>query len=510
MNSLQEYVLEAKGIVKTFPGVVALNGVNLSIKKGEVHAIAGENGAGKSTLMLILGGIYPPDEGELYIEGKRVVFHDALEAQKHGIGIVYQELSLVPALSIAENIYANRQPVNKLNLIKRKELYEKTTEMLSLFNMQDIDPSALVKDLSIANQQVVEILKAMSLKPKVLILDEPTSSLTDIEAKRLFAVIRILKEQGVSLVYISHHLNEIFELADRVTVLRDGQYVCEECVTSIDEDYLVTHMVGRKIENMFSQKSGHTTSGQVLFEARNISRKNTFHDISFEVKEGEIVSMSGLIGAGRTEIGRAIFGAEPIESGTLYLHGEKISIRNTCDAIHHGIGYMSEDRKTMGLYMNFTIRENLISNKLQMFTKRGFLRLKNVESYVQSQIDDFNIITPSAAQLINNLSGGNQQKVLLATWFGIAPKLLIVDEPTRGVDVGAKSEIYSLLRKLAAQGVGVLMISSDLQEVLGISDRILVVKDGRLTGNVLRAEASEERILALMTGMTEEAEEELR
>lgn len=498
---MSDFILETRGIVKIFPGVRALDGVDLKIKKGEVHAIVGENGAGKSTLMLTLGGIHRPDEGEIYLEGEKVVFSSAQDALKKGISIVHQELSLVPNLSVAENIYANRQPVNRLSLIKKDKLYQMTREMLSLFEIDNILPSTLVKDLSIANQQVVEILKAMSFHPKVLILDEPTSSLTEIEKVRLFKNIRVLKEKGISFIYISHHLQEIFQIADRITILRDGAYICEADVADIDEDFLITNMVGRKIENIYGSHQSSHKIGKEILEVKNISRSRCFKNISFSIKEGEIVGFSGLVGAGRTEIGRAIFGAEPIQSGEIYMEGKKKNIRSPEDAIALGIGYMSEDRKQEGLYIDFSIKANLIANRLRSFTSKGFLKEKDMDGIAAEAVKAFNVATPGIEQKVGNLSGGNQQKVLLAAWFGIKPKILIVDEPTRGVDVGAKSEIYTLLRNLAAGGVGIIMISSDLPEILGVSDRIIVVRGGEIAGELPAGQATEENIISMASGV---------
>lgn len=498
---MSDFILETRGIVKIFPGVRALDGVDLKIKKGEVHAIVGENGAGKSTLMLTLGGIHRPDEGEIYLEGEKVMFSSAQDALKKGISIVHQELSLVPNLSVAENIYANRQPVNRLSLIKKDKLYQMTREMLSLFEIDNILPSTLVKDLSIANQQVVEILKAMSFHPKVLILDEPTSSLTEIEKVRLFKNIRVLKEKGISFIYISHHLQEIFQIADRITILRDGAYICEADVADIDEDFLITNMVGRKIENIYGSHQSSHKIGKEILEVKNISRSRCFKNISFSIKEGEIVGFSGLVGAGRTEIGRAIFGAEPIQSGEIYMEGKKKNIRSPEDAIALGIGYMSEDRKQEGLYIDFSIKANLIANRLRSFTSKGFLKEKDMDGIAAEAVKAFNVATPGIEQKVGNLSGGNQQKVLLAAWFGIKPKILIVDEPTRGVDVGAKSEIYTLLRNLAAGGVGIIMISSDLPEILGVSDRIIVVRGGEIAGELPAGQATEENIISMASGV---------
>lgn len=498
---MSEYILQAKNIIKTFPGVIALNCVNLNLKKGEVHALVGENGAGKSTLMLTLGGVYKPDDGEIYIENSKVEFDSAHDANQKGISIVYQELSLVPNLSVAENIFANRQPVGKMKIISSKRLRQETNRMLKSFEIDEcIDPDTLVKDLSIANQQVVEILKAMSFNPKVLILDEPTSSLTEKEVKQLFKNINKLKSEGISFIYISHHLQEIFEIADTVTVLRDGQYVCDANVSEIDEDFLVTKMVGRKLENIYGNPVKPDTPQKVLFEAKNLTSKGVFNNISFDVKSGEIVSFSGLVGAGRTEVGRAIYGADKLDSGEILLDGKKIKNKKPMDAIKNRIGYMSEDRKTQGLYLNFSIKDNLIANSLNSYTSGIFMNEKAIVGNANKCIKEFNVATTSVEKLILHLSGGNQQKILLSAWFGINPRFLIVDEPTRGVDVGAKSEIYSLLRKLASQGVGIMVISSDLTEVLGISDRIIVMKSGEIVGELERNEATEENVVALATG----------
>lgn len=495
-----DIILEAKGIVKIFPGVKALSNVDLKVKKGEVHALVGENGAGKSTLMLTLGGIYKPECGAIYLEGEQISFNSPQEANAKGIAVVYQELSLVPNLSIAENIFANRQPVYGLNMINSKKLYNETMKMLTLFNIKNIDPFTLVKNLSMANQQVVEILKAMSINPKVLILDEPTSSLTEIEVDQLFDNIKMLKEKGISFIYISHHLSEIFKIADSVTVLRDGQLVCASDVKDIDEDFLVQKMVGRKIEKLISNCEVNKC-GETVLEVKNICKKGIFANVSFEVKKGEIVGFAGLIGAGRTEVGRAIFGSELYDSGEISLNGKKIKIKSPKNAIEQGIGYMTEDRKNQGLYLNFTIQENMIANHLKDFTKGIFLKDDKVKNNAEKSVEKFRIATPDINQKVCNLSGGNQQKVLLSEWFGINPKVLIVDEPTRGVDVGAKTDIYMLLRKLASSGVAIIMISSDLLEVIGVSDRIVVMKDGRIAGEILKKDATEEKVIAMATGV---------
>lgn len=504
---MEKHLLELRNISKLFPGVKALDQVNLTLDKGQVLALVGENGAGKSTLMLTLGGVHTPEEGEILLEGEKVTFHSPMDAQRRGIGIVYQELSLIPELSIAENIFANRQPVNAIGFIKKDELCAKATEMLRLFHMEQLDPGTAVKYLSIANQQVVEILKAMSCNPKILVLDEPTSSLTEIEIQELFKNIRILKEQGIGIIYISHHLNEIFEIADKALILLDGRYICEAGVEEIDEDFLVTRMVGRKISNIYGKRNPENKIGEVIFEAKNLGRKGVFEDISFEVRRGEIVGMAGLVGAGRTEIGRAVFGAEPPDKGELFLDGKRISIQDPRQAIEAGIGYMSEDRKDQGLYQGFDLVRNLSANRLKELSHKIFMDERKIQEVSQNAVKRFRIAIPGIYSEVGKLSGGNQQKVMLAAWIGIAPRLLIVDEPTRGVDVGAKSEIYSFLRELAASGVGILMISSDLPEILGVSDRILVVKEGRIVGNCPAEAATEESVISLAACIKKQEEE---
>ena len=496
-----DHILEVVGIVKTFPGVKALNGVNLKVKPGEVHAIVGENGAGKSTLMLTLGGVYKPDAGEIFVEGKKVQFDSPHDANKSGISVVYQELSLVQNLSVAENIFANRQPVRAMSMIDKKLLHKQTEEMLSLFSINSIKPDTLVKDLSMANQQVIEILKAMSFNPKILILDEPTSSLTETETKQLFENIRILKKKGIACIYISHHLHELFEIVDNVTVLRDGAYVCSAAIKDIDEDFLITNMVGRKIENIYSSREEKSRErAEKVLEVNGLTRRGLFKDISFHINRGEIVGFAGLVGAGRTELGRSIFGAEPPHAGTVTLEGKRLHLRNPNQAINNQIAYMTEDRKTLGLYLGFDIVSNFMANRIKDFSKNGFVVNRDSVQNAEQTIEDLRVITPSIHQLVVNLSGGNQQKVLLGAWLGINPKVLIVDEPTRGVDVGAKSEIYEILRKLAKSGVAIMMISSDLPEILGVSDRIIVMKEGEIAGELDYREATEDKVISLAAG----------
>lgn len=496
-----EFLFEARGIEKSFPGVKALNNVNFTLREGEVRALVGENGAGKSTLMMVLGGVYQPEKGEMFIDGKQVHFNNPQESIDNGIGIVFQELSLIRQLSVAENIFYNRQPVNKLGFINKAELNRKAQEMLDLFEIKSFGPKTLVGNLSMANQQIVEILKAMSVNPRIIILDEPTSSLTDVEAQQLFRNVKRLKEKGMAFVFISHHLSEIFDIADTVTVLRDGQTVTNAEVKDIDEDFLITNMVGRSIENIYGERNKEDKIGEVIFEAKNLTRKGAFENVSFQVKKGEIVGLAGLVGAGRTEVGRAIFGADPLDAGQIVLEGKELKI-NSCDqAIKEGIGYMTEDRKGLGLYLEFSIKQNLVSNQLHKFTHNGMINDKKIAGEADRVIKEYGVATPSAKKAIGELSGGNQQKVLLAEWMSINPRLLIVDEPTRGVDVGAKCEIYKILRKMAGQNnCGIIMISSDLPEVLGVSDRIIIMKDGKISGEIDGKVATEVNVMSLAAG----------
>ena len=509
-------VLQVREVVKTFPGVRALDRVSFDLAKGEVHALVGENGAGKSTLMHILGGVYAADSGSILLDGTKVTFADPHSAARHGISVVFQELSLSVNLSIAENVFANRHPVRFANMIDWRELHEQTRLLLDLFDW-DVDPATPVGELPTAQQQVVEILKAIARKPRVLILDEPTSSLTTAETQLLFRNVRRLKDEGQSVIYISHHLSEVFELADRVSVLRDGKHVATDQIGEVTEDDLVRKMVGRELVDMYGSRAdaiggagGATApalgSGPVgpreCFRIEKAQCAGTFHDVSLSVGKGEIVGIAGLAGAGRTELGRAIFGAEQLDGGRMFLEGKPVSIRCCGDAIANRIAYLSEDRKGDGLFLDMSIRENCVAPSLGKFADRlGMMDDSAVAGFAKTAADRFGIVTPSTDQQVGLLSGGNQQKVLLAMWIGIRPRFLVADEPTRGVDVGAKSEIYSILRKLAAEGVGILLISSDLPEILGLSDRILVMRQGTVAGEFTREEATEESIIACAAGV---------
>lgn len=493
-----DLVLELRNIVKTFPGVRALDQARFELRPGEVHALVGENGAGKTTLMNVIAGVHQPDEGQIFLDGAPVRLRNPLDAGRKGIGVVFQELSLAPSLSIAENIFANRQPTRGLNLIDWPALHAQTRGLLNLFELT-ADPRTPVRNLSVAQRQVVEILKAMSHNPRVLILDEPTSSLTAPETRLLFQNIRRLKARGVAFIYISHHLPEIFQVADRVTVMRDGRYVDTIPIADATEDLLIRKMVGRELSNVYGRRVNPV--GEPYFSVSNAFRAGAFRDISLELRRGEILGIAGLVGAGRTELGRAIAGIEPPDRGRIVLEGRELRLRSPAEAIGEGIGYLTEDRKEQGLFLRMSIRDNCVAPSLGRFTFMGLMRDAAVRDAALAGCRRFNIVATSIHQAVGNLSGGNQQKVLLSMWTGIRPRVLIVDEPTRGVDVGARGEIYSLLRELAARGVGIIMISSDLQEILGLSDRVLVMRAGRIVAEMNAARASEEGIIAAASGV---------
>jgi ABC-type sugar transport system ATPase subunit len=494
-------ILHTEQISKSFPGVQAVNQVSFDLHRGEILALVGENGAGKSTLTQMLGGVQQPDSGQIFLGNVPVSFsssHDAIEA---GISMVFQELSLVGGLSIAENIFANRQPVGRLDNIRWRTLYRETREFLQRFDL-DLDPRMQVQRLSMGRQQILEILKAISTSPTVLMLDEPTSSLTEAEIAYLFANIRKLQAQGMSFIYITHKLSEVFELADRVMVMRDGRHVGTRPVPEVTEQDLVSMMVGRQIEDMYgvSQPLGRET--EPYFRVEDFSRQNVFQDITFQLHRGEMLGFSGLVGAGRTELARAIFGIDPKDSGQVILEGKPVRISRPQDAIDFGIAYLTEDRKGSGLFLDMSIRENLVAPALERFTHRfGLLDRASINTTTADMVEEYGIATPSVLQKILNLSGGNQQKCLVAMWMGIRPKVIVFDEPTRGVDVGARSDIYHQLREFAAQGAGIVLISSDLPELIGMCDRILVMHEGRITGEVQRRDFSEELIMAYVAGL---------
>ncbi len=492
-----ENILEIKDISKSFPGVKALDNVSFNIKRGEVHALCGENGAGKSTLMHILSGIYHQETGDIIIDGSKVFIENQTKAQKMGVSTVYQERSLVDNLSIAENIFAGRQPVSRSGMISWKKLYRETEELLELLEFKNLNPKTLVGKLPPAKQQMVEMAKALSINAKILILDEPTATITENEINTLFDVIRSLQTKGISIIYISHRLSEIFEIADRVSVLKDGKYMGTRNVTEIESNDIVAMMVGRKL---FEDEHVSSRTDEIVLEVKDFTTK--MHDkVSFNLKKGEILSFSGLAGAGRTELVRAMIGADRSISGKVIVSGHEQKIRTPQDAIRAGIGYMPEDRKEQGLFLEMSIADNIYSANINFEEDRKSVNRKSVRKVAEGFKAKLNIVTPDVDRRVVFLSGGNQQKVVLAKWLLLDPGILIVDEPTRGVDVGAKAEIYRILKDLAAKGTSIIVISSDLPEVLSISDRIMVMWNGRFTGELERESATEELIMHYASGI---------
>lgn len=491
---MEKVLLTMENICKRFPGVQALNNVNISILKGEVMAIVGENGAGKSTLMKILSGVHQKDSGKIFLDGKEVNILSPTHSQRLGISIIHQELNLIPYLSIAENIFMGREKRSKIFFLDKKKTLEEARRYLQLVGL-NANPSTLVKNLSIAQRQMVEVAKALSLNSKLIIMDEPTSSLTDREIGILMDIIRSLKNKGVSIIFISHKLSEIFHIADRVTVLRDGNVIDTVKITDCTEESIIQMMVGREITSMYSKAD--TTIGDTILEVKNLSSGSTLKNINFSLKKGEILGFAGLVGAGRSELMRAVFGIDSFDYGEIIVDGKNIKIKNPSDAISLGMGFVPEDRKLQGLILIMAVRENVTLSSLEKVSKSGFLKHDMEKSVTQDFIEKLSIKTPHHEQKVVNLSGGNQQKVVISKWLAIRPKILILDEPTKGIDVGAKKEIHSLMAKLASQGVSIIMISSELSEVLGMSDRIIVMHNGVIKGELSRSDATQEKILTL-------------
>ena len=486
--------LQLTAISKQFPGIKALDNVSLSVKSGEIHALCGENGAGKSTLMNILTGNLSPDSGQLILSGQPIQLSGPAEATRQGIAIVYQQLSLVDSLSVAENIFANRQPLNQLGLIRYRELYDVTASLLARLNLADLKPQMLVGNLSAGQKQMVEIAKALSQEPNLLLLDEPTASLTERETQTLFRLVNQLRESGKAIIYISHRLHEIFKLADRVSVLKDGRYQGTWMVHEISPAELIRRMVGRDI---VVSRQPSTATDEVMLVLRNVSGPG-FSNISFQLNRGEILGLAGLIGAGRTELALAIFGAIKIDSGTIQLRNQVIQPTHPADGVKLGIGYLPEERRTQGLFTNQSIMQNIIAIRSST-TKSGLFDALSSQDVAENYQQKLAIRSPSVSEQVDKLSGGNQQKVMLARWLLTNPDVLLVDEPTHGMDVGAKAEVYTLLRQLAADGKSILLISSELSELMALSDRILVMCEGQLAGEVSGDEATEEQLMALAT-----------
>ena len=497
MTCVDDCILQMERIMKRFPGVVALNEVSLACRKGEVHALVGENGAGKSTLVKILSGAYLPDDGQIVFKGREVEINSPRRAQQLGIAIIMQEFNLLPYLTVQENIFLGREPRGRLGLIDTREAARRSREFLRAMCV-DIDVLEMVDRLSVAQRQFVEIAKALSLGADLLIMDEPSATLTGHELEYLFRVITGLKERGVTIIYISHRLEEIFGIADRVTVLKDGKYMGTRDIRDVTKSHLIRMMVGREMGEAFPARG--TPAGETILKVRGLKRKRVLDSVSFEVRAKEVVGLAGLVGSGRTELARAIFGSDPIDGGQVELQGKALDITGPHDAVEAGIVLVPEDRKLEGLVDILSVRKNIGLPNLGLLQCWGFVRNRQEATHVQEKIQQLDIRTYGPDQPALNLSGGNQQKVVLGKWLVSAPKLIILDEPTRGIDVGAKAEIYRLMRQLAETGAAVLMISSELPEILGMADRILVMHDGRLVAEFEGARATEEEILTAATG----------
>ena len=489
-------ILSAQGITKTYPGVLALQNVSVDFIEGEIHALVGENGAGKSTLVKVLSGAIAPDNGRIDIDGKTFARMQPKEAKRLGIEIIYQEFNLVPSLSVAENIFLGNFEGNGV-FIDLKAMQRKSRELFDLMQIQ-IDPSSLVQDLSVAEQQLVEIAKSLMRNARILIMDEPTAPLTVRETGILFNLIRNMKQRGVTIIYISHRFNEIFELSDRITVMRDGTKVTTIDTSDVDRDGLIRLMVGRSLSETYPRT--RDGAGEVVFEVRNIKGTKS-KDISFQLRRGEILGVAGLVGAGRTELMRCIFGADPIESGDILVKGKKVHIKSPGQAVAAGIAYVPEDRKQHGVLIDLSVRENITLPILKNLSRCLFLKKGEERSVLNQYKDSLKIKTPSFDQKVKNLSGGNQQKVVLSKWLASGADILIFDEPTRGIDVGAKHEIYQLMDRLVQEGKSIIMVSSEMEELLGMSDRIVVLHEGSLAGSIEnRDEFSQEKIMAYASG----------
>jgi ribose transport system ATP-binding protein len=486
-----------KDIDKSFPGVHALDHVNFEVRRGEVHALMGENGAGKSTLMKVLTGIYTKDSGTITYEGKEVEFHGTREAQDAGVVIVHQELNMLGHLTVAQNIFIGREFKKGIS-IDDKKMNEEASKLFDRLHI-DIDPTETMSNLTVGKQQMCEIAKAISHDAKVIIFDEPSAALTEAEIEELFKIIRDLREQNMGIVYISHRMDEIKVITDRVTVMRDCGYVGTLITKDCTKDDIINMMVGRVIYEDPKTESKVPKDAPVVLKVEHLNAGKMVQDISFELHKGEILGFSGLMGAGRTETARAIFGADPVQSGDIYVHGKKVEIKSPEDAVKHGIGYLSEDRKRFGIVVQKTVAENTTMATLEKYTKGLFINKKEERKVAQEYVDSLATKTPSVDQLVVNLSGGNQQKVVIAKWLVRDCDVLIFDEPTRGIDVGAKNEIYKLMNKLAEEGKAIIMISSEMTEILRMSDRIVIMCEGKKTGEIGIEEASQELIMNMAT-----------
>ncbi len=495
---MDEIILQMKDIDKRFSGVHALKSVNLELKKGEVHALMGENGAGKSTLMKVLCGIHKRDGGEITLFGEKVNFHNIKDSQNAGISIIHQELNMMNHLTVAQNIYIGREPMINGIYIDDKKMEKDAKELFDRIGVK-IDPSAVLGTLTVGKQQMVEIAKAVSRDSKILILDEPTAALTQLEVEELFKIMNDLKAKGIGMIYISHRMDEINRISDRITVMRDGEYVGTLITKETTKDEIVKMMVGRVIYGDKKESSNVPEDAEVVLEVKNLNKGKEIKDVSFKLRKGEILGFSGLMGAGRTEVARAIYGADPIDSGEIYINGQKTKIKTPADAVKKGICYLSEDRKRYGLMLDKSIAENSALASLEDYIKFGWINDGKIEKDAERENAKLKTKTPSMKQLLKNLSGGNQQKVIIARWLLNDADIFIFDEPTRGIDIGAKSEMYTLMEELASQGKSVIMVSSELAEIQRLSDRVIVMCEGRITGELDIKDATQEKIMAYAT-----------
>ncbi len=497
MITKTEVILKMNHIHKTFPGVVALDDVHFDLRKGEVHVLLGENGAGKSTLMKVLSGAYQKTTGQILLNNQEIDIKNPKHAQELGISIIYQEFNLIPHLSAGENIYLGREPVHSAGVINQKSLYKSAQQILNDLGVE-INVRQLIKNMGVAQQQMVEVAKALSLDAKIVIMDEPTSALTEHEINELFDTIRKLKERGVAIIYISHRLEELFEIGDRVTVLRDGKYIGTQSISEVAKSELIQMMVNRELKEQFPKQK--IQIGDVVLKVENLKRNGTLNDISFSLRSGEVLGVAGLLGAGRTELARAIFGVDELDAGRIIIKNKLQKIKSPRNAINLGIGFLTEDRKTQGLFLVLSVKENICLPSVDRFSRFGVVNGKEESQAATKYLRELRIKTPGLNQKVIFLSGGNQQKVVLSKWLCCQADIFIFDEPTRGIDVGAKVEIYKLMNQLTAKGVAIIMISSELPEILGMSDRILVMHQGRITGEFSADEASQEKILHCALG----------
>lgn len=491
-----ENILEIKGVSKSFVGVKALQNVSFQVRKGEVHALLGENGAGKSTLMKILSGAYNKDCGQIFVNGKEAVIRNTKDSEDLGIAIIYQELNLIPDITVAENIFLARQP-KKYGLLDWKKMFEKAEKILTYMDVP-ISPRAIVSSLSVAQQQMVEIAKAISLHSQLLIMDEPTSALTEGETRKLFSVISNLKSRGISMIYISHRMEEIFEICDSYTVLRDGTFIHSGKIKEVDVNQIIEYMVGRSLSSVYPEKKNEV--GEVILEAEHISNGKEVKDVSFSLRKGEILGFAGLVGAGRTETLKAIFGADPGAKGEIKINGKPVQIKSPRDAIKMGIGFLPEDRKKEGLVVDLPVVDNMVMAKPEKVMEHGMFSAKRARDICRRYIKELLIKTPSEMQKAKFLSGGNQQKVVLAKWLNCEPEIIVLDEPTRGIDVNAKMEIYNIIVKLAEEGKSIIVISSEMPELIGLCDRVIVMHEGCVTGELDRGTLSQQEIMHYATG----------